>query len=239
MINQNLINSKKGFTLLELLIVIAILAVLATIVVLVLNPGETLAKSRDTQRMSDLATIKSAISLYLTTVSSPTLGASGANTSCKSGAGAGSWAAGDNIHYSYSSDAPGAAITDATLDGGVGSAPAAAQVTNANLALTSGSGWIPVVMDNITGGSPISNLPIDPINTVTSVSAVTASDLVYRYACYSQGGTLAFELNANLESTAYTTTGTNDNKEERDGGNNSALHEVGTKLNILGTGSDF
>ena len=47
----------KGFTLLELLIVIAIIAVLSVILVLVLNPAETLKKSRDTQRMSDLSTL--------------------------------------------------------------------------------------------------------------------------------------------------------------------------------------
>lgn len=59
----------KGFTLLELLIVIAILAILTTVVVLILNPAEYLAQARDSQRLSDTNTLNSAISLYLATVS--------------------------------------------------------------------------------------------------------------------------------------------------------------------------
>jgi prepilin-type N-terminal cleavage/methylation domain-containing protein len=64
---------KKGFTLIELVIVIGILAILATVVVLVLNPAQMLAQARDSQRMSDLGSIKSAIALYLATATSTTL----------------------------------------------------------------------------------------------------------------------------------------------------------------------
>lgn len=64
----------KGFTLIELLIVIAILAVLATTVVLVLNPAELLAQARDSQRFSDLAAVQSAVSLYIASETSPTVG---------------------------------------------------------------------------------------------------------------------------------------------------------------------
>jgi prepilin-type N-terminal cleavage/methylation domain-containing protein len=39
--------SKKGFTLLELLIVIGILAILSTTVMLVINPAETFKKATD------------------------------------------------------------------------------------------------------------------------------------------------------------------------------------------------
>ena len=53
---------RGGFTLLELLIVITILAILTLVVVLFINPVEMLKKSRDVQRMSDLATVQSAIS---------------------------------------------------------------------------------------------------------------------------------------------------------------------------------
>ncbi|MDI6717888.1 MAG: type II secretion system protein [Patescibacteria group bacterium] len=64
----------KGFTLLELLIVIAILAVLSTIVVLVLNPAEYLKQARDAQRLTDLKAVSSALNLYLSSVTSPSLG---------------------------------------------------------------------------------------------------------------------------------------------------------------------
>ncbi len=55
---------QKGFTLVELLIVIAILVVLAVGVVLVLNPAELLRQSRDSTRLSDLAAIQSALALW-------------------------------------------------------------------------------------------------------------------------------------------------------------------------------
>ncbi len=54
----------KGFTLLELLIVIAILAVLATITVLILNPNQLLKNSRNAKRISDLEVINKALQNY-------------------------------------------------------------------------------------------------------------------------------------------------------------------------------
>jgi len=57
---------QKGFTLLELLIVIAILAILTTAVILVMNPAESIKRARDTQRISDLDSLKTAIVLYVT-----------------------------------------------------------------------------------------------------------------------------------------------------------------------------
>jgi len=71
---------KKGFTLIELVIVIGILAILATVVVLVLNPAQLLAQARDSQRMSDLGSVKSAIALYLATADSPAVGATSKGT---------------------------------------------------------------------------------------------------------------------------------------------------------------
>src|SRR3989337_4252217 len=57
---------RKGFTLVELLIVITILVILGIFVILLINPAEILAKSRDSQRISDLATMKGAMQLFLT-----------------------------------------------------------------------------------------------------------------------------------------------------------------------------
>ena len=65
---------QRGFTLVELLIVIAILAVLSVTVVVVLNPAELLKQARDSTRISDLASINSAIALYLTDIASPGIG---------------------------------------------------------------------------------------------------------------------------------------------------------------------
>lgn len=58
-------SKNQGFTLIELLIVIAIIAILAIIVVLTINPARIMEKSRDSQRMSDLTSLATAINLYL------------------------------------------------------------------------------------------------------------------------------------------------------------------------------
>jgi type II secretion system protein G len=55
-------NIKRGFTLVELLVVISILGVLATIGLMTFNSAQ--AKGRDAQRKSDLKQISSALELY-------------------------------------------------------------------------------------------------------------------------------------------------------------------------------
>jgi len=67
-------NLNKGFTLLELLIVIGILAILSAVTILVINPAELLRKSRDTQRISDLGAINSALAFYLVNTSTISMG---------------------------------------------------------------------------------------------------------------------------------------------------------------------
>lgn len=218
---------KKGFTLLELLIVIGILVILSAIVIFVLNPAETLRKSRDSQRIADLATVKSALGLYLTLNLTPRLDNTAGNTTCRNGAGV------KTLYYSYPSDLPGADITDITLD--TPNFTQNGQASNANSANVDGTGWLPVNLSGLAGGSPISHMPLDPTNTVAVLTAVTTSDLVYRYAC--DATDLTFEVDARLESTAFTTDP--DNRHTKDGGNNSNVYEVGTKLSIIGAGADF
>lgn len=55
---------QSAFTLIELLVVIAIIAILAVVVVLALNPAQLLAQSRDVNRVSDMATLNTALGLY-------------------------------------------------------------------------------------------------------------------------------------------------------------------------------
>jgi len=220
----------QGFTLLELLIVIAIIAILSVILVLVLDPSETLKKSRDSQRMSDLSTIKTALGLYSTSTSVPYMAGSASNAGCKgSTTDDSTYTSSDHIYYSTPLES---AITDTTLDGST--VVTKNQVASTSLALTDGTGWLPVNLSGLPSGSPISNLPIDPINTVSNLTAVANTDLVYRYVCSEK--TLRYEIDAKLESTAYTV---DDNKMAKDGGNNNNYYEVGTDLKLLGTGTDF
>lgn len=53
----------RGFTLVELLVVIAIIAILAAVVVLIVNPVEMTRRSRDAARMTDLANLQQAINI--------------------------------------------------------------------------------------------------------------------------------------------------------------------------------
>mgnify|MGYP001589682972 FL=1 len=56
----------KGFTLIELLVVIAVLGVLASIVLLAVNPGEQLARARDTSRISAVTQMGRTLQGYAT-----------------------------------------------------------------------------------------------------------------------------------------------------------------------------
>ena len=236
----NLQSSKaRGFTLLELLIVISIIAILSIALIFMLNPAETLKKSRDAQRISDLNTLKTAIGVMLTASSTPSLDNFG--TLCLTTA-TGATNSGKGIAYS----AYKASITFASTAGGSDTSIAFSgtgvpPTTQAVAGKVDGTGWVPINFKALTGGSPISSLPVDPINTIAATAA-TSTDLVYRYGC--QNGTptattkpsYVFEIDAQLESSAYTS---EDNKRANDGGDNASFYEVGNSLNVLPTAEGF
>lgn len=57
----NMIDNNKGFTLIEILIVIGIMAILASIMLVAVNPSRQFKVARDTQRMSNLNALLNAI----------------------------------------------------------------------------------------------------------------------------------------------------------------------------------
>jgi type IV pilus assembly protein PilA len=56
--------SVKGFTLLEIILVVGVIAIIAGIVVLAINPTKQLGDSRNAQRRSDVLTILNAVNQY-------------------------------------------------------------------------------------------------------------------------------------------------------------------------------
>ena len=133
----------KGFTLIELLVVIAILAILAVTAVLYLNPAQLLAESRDSQRLSDLDSIRNAVNLYFSSAGIIVFPASG---NCADIASPQYWT---------------------SVAGGANTFLAGKTENASHLFEIDGTGYVPVDFNQITGGSPIFSLPQDPIADAT------------------------------------------------------------------------
>lgn len=89
---------------------------------------------------------------------------------------------------------------------------------SSSLTNTGGTGWVNVNLGSISGGSPLSRLPLDPLNTGDN------------YYCFKIASStlLTYEINANMESSKYSTSGTADIESNiKDGGNDNNWYEVG------------
>ena len=191
---------KTGFTLVELLLVVGILGVLTTVTVLLVNPVEFLKQSRDAVRISDLRATNDALNL-IQVYNPSALGSP------------------DNIIYVSLPSA-----TSPSCDPSLPTPPGGWSYnceTEADYRRVDGNGWIPVNFTSLSIGSPLSALPIDPINTATD-------GLYYTFVKGS------WELNAQMESLAY-----NDGGEKNvvggDGGDTNLLYELGSKLTNVPT----
>ena len=153
--------NKKGFTLIELLVVIAIVAVLSVVVILTLNPAELLKQARDSNRMADLTSLKTAIALYLVdSTGTVSIGASA-----------------DTCYVSLGSS-PGTRCTNGSdYWFGAGYTTIVATTSRA----VNSAGWLPVNFSAITSGSPFSQLPIDPINNSTYYYAYAATTTYHSF----------------------------------------------------------
>ena len=140
--------SRKSFTLIELLVVLAIVAILSVVVIMTLNPSELLKQARDSNRLSDLSTLNTALSAYSADVNGGFMGTSTV------------------VYVSIPDTSPTCDNLGLPTSTGAGFTYHCA--TAENLKRADGQGWIPVNFSNISFGSPLSSLPVDPTNTTSS-----------------------------------------------------------------------
>ncbi len=165
------LSNKNSFTLIELLVVIAILAILSVAIVVVINPTDLIKQSRDSERLTDLNALNKALALFDVTNPDDFTGTSTIIYT--------------SLPATTAGECPG--MPSSTLPSGY----MYYCVTSSTLSLTNGTGWIPVNFQNISYGSPIGKLPIDPENSSTTG----------RFYTYIMGG--SWELNAIVESDKY------------------------------------
>ncbi|MEX0689878.1 MAG: type II secretion system protein [Candidatus Paceibacterota bacterium] len=102
-----------------------------------------------------------------------------------------------------------------TVSGGTSPFTTACDTTTSSTAV-SGAGWVDVDLTVVSGGSPLSRLPIDPVNSTT-----------YFYGFSTDSSALTYEINAHMESERYKNGGDSD-VESTDGGDEAAWYEVGS-----------
>lgn len=175
-------DKRKSFTLIELLIVIAILVILAVVVILTLNPSELMAQGRDSTRLSDMASLNSAINIYLT-----------------DSGGTGSLGNANTLYVSIPDNS-----SSTCGDLGLPSLPTGWSyncVSSTSSRNTDGTGWLPINLASTSSGTPLGSLPLDPVNS-------SSSGYYYTYA--TDGSTGGYELTMVPESQKYTSTAAND-----------------------------
>ncbi|MDD5547682.1 MAG: prepilin-type N-terminal cleavage/methylation domain-containing protein [Candidatus Pacebacteria bacterium] len=196
-------SGRASFTLIELVVVLGILAILATVTVIVIRPDQLFKQARDSQRLSDLQSINTALSLFqaaggtsmgTANVVYISLPATDGDTDCDEYSSLPDLPAGYSYHC-----APEGTYRD--IDG---------------------TGWLPLDFASFASlvGSMFATLPIDPSNTTTG----------NLFLSYIPGG--SWHLATALESEKYKMGGSSDSTSD-DGGSFPELYEIGNDMTLL------
>ncbi len=178
-------NKRAGFTLVELITVIAVVGALAVAVVLILNPAELMKKAKDVTRLSDLDTLNKSINLFQVNNIDALIGS--LNT----------------VYVSL----PDLALSGNATSSCEGVSPALPNlplgwfyrcVSPENLRKTDGTGWIPINF-GASQDAPLAVLPVDPENK-------SENGLYYNYVI---GG--SWKLTALFQSESLAKAAINDN----------------------------
>ena len=167
---MNNMKESKAFTLIELLIVIAIIAILGSATVLVLNPVEIIKQGRDGTRITDVENIQK--SLNLTLFNNPSLVDSLLSTNIYLSLPSGSCPLSPPTGYAYVCNA-----------------------TSANINKTDGTGWIPLTLQNMASlpTDPNSNFYYafiaNPTTKTFTVTALLESEKQTKLSAAKDGGT--------------------------------------------------
>jgi prepilin-type N-terminal cleavage/methylation domain-containing protein len=142
--NKNILKS-SSFTLIELIIVLAIISILVTILIATIKPTEIFKKTRDSKRIADLKNIEKTIDLLYSTY--PNFNEL-------------NYASTNIVYISLKDNSP----TCSSYISQLPSLPPGYQYRcSANPQNIDGTGWIPIPFKNFDIIN-LANLPIDPIN---------------------------------------------------------------------------
>jgi len=200
--------SVKAFTLIELLIVIAIIAILAAAIFLFLNPLEYFRAARDNNRHRDASSFREVLDFNAVQRDGNWDPDGSYTESCVGELN-------QRVFVSVPSD--NSEISPEDLPAGW----IYERVLKDDMRNIDGSGWIPVNLTGIPGGSPLSVLPIDPTNTF-------ASGYYYSYVCSRDK---LYEITARMASKRFRTGGAFD-IQSNDGGDDIFMLERGTDLQL-------
>ncbi len=139
--NKLLSHNSQSFTLIELLITIAIIAVLMTVTVVAINPNEMTKKARDIQRLTDMSNLQMIMELARS-----------------EGMLNSSYCDGTKIYASLPSETP---LSNSNLPAGI----SWVQVSRDNIRNPDGTGWLPFNFKNLVG-LQVTVLPVDPKNSL-------------------------------------------------------------------------